>query len=117
MRIDAVAFWGGTSLLFLAIAVTGNLTLLGALLGYWLGFLNSVWLYRDTLRSIGLTMIAAQKRLRRGFFARLGVITTVVIAIYRFRNDWLVSLVIGLAVGLFLSLFVIYRRQIFGGKG
>lgn len=96
----------GTSMLLLAISFTGKTTLLGALLGYWIGFAYTQWLHRDTLRSVDDDVFTALKRMRRSLFARLGMITLVVAAVGRFRTDWLFTLAIGIALGFVVSLFV-----------
>lgn len=96
----------GTSALLLGVAYTGKANLLGALLGYWLGFAYTEWLHRDTLRSVDEEVFVAIKRMRRSFFARLGMITLVVVAVWRFRADWLFTLALGIALGLVVSLFL-----------
>lgn len=117
MRSNSVALWTGTAVIFLAIAVTGREQLLGAVAGYWLGFLNSAWLYRDTRRSVDLDMRRAIARMRRSFFARLGVVTLAVVATARFRRGWLPELALGIAVGLLVSLVSYLRRHISMERG
>lgn len=96
----------GTSGLFFALVLTHKNSLLGALLGYWTGFLYSQWLYKDTQGSAELDVPAAIRRLRRSFFARLGFVTLVVAVVGRYQKSWLFNLAIGLALGLLVSLFV-----------
>lgn len=106
----------GTSILLLGIAFTGKTNLLGALLGYWLGFLYTQWLHRDTLRSVDDDVFSAIKRMRRSFFARLGMITLVVAAVGRYRADWLFTLAIGIALGFLVSLFAGVKQFTSSGK-
>ena len=80
---NIILLWIGTSLILLALAVTGWSSLLGALIGYWVGFIYIGWLYRDTMRSLNLDVIAAVKRMRRSFFARLGMVTLIVAGVAR----------------------------------
>jgi len=117
MRISLVTFWGGTALLLLVVALTGRWSLMGGLVGYWWGFLNSAWLYRDSARSVDLDLLAALKNMRRSFFARLGMLTLILIVVARYQEDWLVGLAIGFAAGLLVSLFTMFYGKIFGGKG
>lgn len=117
MRSNTIAFWAGTATLFFGIAVSGREQLLGAVAGYWLGFFNSAWLYRDTRRSVDLEMRQAVARMRRSFFARLGVVTSVVVGIARFQNGWLPDLAVGLAAGLVISLISYVRRHILAERG
>lgn len=117
MRISFVAFWGGTALWFLVVALTGSWSFLGGLIGYWWGFLNSAWLYRDSARSVDLDLLAALRNMRRSFFARLGMLTLVVIIVSRRQDDWLASLAVGFAAGLLVSLFSMFYGKIIGGKG
>lgn len=107
----------GTAMLFLAIAFTHNINLIGAILGYWIGFLYTQWLYRDTLRSVDLEVVAAVQRMRRSFFARLGFITLVVTAVGRYQTTWLFTLAIGLALGLLVSIFVGVKRFVNAERG
>lgn len=107
----------GTSILLLGVAFTGKTNLLGALLGYWLGFMYTQWLHRDTLRSVDDEVFTAIKRMRRSFFARLGMITLVVAAVGRYQADWLFTLAIGIALGLVVSLFFGAKQIVKGRKG
>jgi len=117
MRSNSVALWTGTALILAAMAITGREQLLGAVVGYWLGFLNSAWLYHDTRRSVDLEMRRAIARMRRSFFARLGVITLAVVATARMRSGWLPELALGIAVGLLVSLVSYLRRHILMERG
>ena len=116
MKSDKVILLGVSILVLLGITLTGQRTWLGALLGYWLGFLNSEWLYRDILISTELDVYSAIRRMRRSFFVRLGIITLVVVGVARFQKVWLPSFTIGIAVGILLSLIIMVRRQIISGK-
>lgn len=116
-RNNAIPLLIGTSLLLLGIAVTGETSLLGTLLGYWSGFVYTEWLHRDTLRSVDVDVFSAIKRMRRSYFARLGMITLVVAAVGRYRMDWLFSLAIGIALGLVVFLVIGLKQIADSGKG
>lgn len=107
----------GTSFILMGVAVTGNSNLLGALPGYVLGFLLTFWLHRDTLRSVDDEVVIAIKRMRRSFFARLGMITLVVVAVGRFQAAWLFPLALGIALGLVVSLMASIKKILSSGKG
>lgn len=113
---NAIPLLIGTSLLLLGIAVTGQTRLLGALLGYWSGFVYTQWLHRDTLRSVDDEVFSGIKRMRRSYFARLGMITLVVAAVGRYRTDWLFTLAIGIALGLVVFLFISVKQIADCGK-
>jgi hypothetical protein len=117
MKINKAGLYGGTVCVLLAITLTGNRTWFGALFGYWLAFLNSEFLYRDTDRSVQGNLTEALKRMRRGFLVRLGFLTLVVVGIALFQRAWLPSLVVGIAVGIPVSLIFIMRQHILNGKG
>ncbi|MHB8126338.1 MAG: hypothetical protein ACYDEJ_11995 [Desulfitobacteriaceae bacterium] len=117
MIINIVGLFGGTVCVLLAITLFDHQAWFGALLGYWLGFANSQLLYRETDRVVQGTVWDAIKRMRRGFFVRISVLSLVVVGIARFQRAWLPSLVVGIAVGIPLSLIFILRRHILRGKG
>lgn len=106
----------GTSVLLLGVALTGKTDLLGALLGYWLGFVYTQWLHRDTLRSVDEDVFSAIQRMRRSFFARLGMVTLAVVAVGRYRTDWLFTFAIGIALGLVVFLFLGLKQIANRGK-
>lgn len=97
--------------------MTDNSNLLGALLGYGLGFMLTLWLHRDTLRSVDDEVVVAIKRMRRSFFARLGMVTLVVVAVGRFQTTWLLPLALGIALGLVVSLVSSMKHISDSGKG
>lgn len=107
----------GTSALFLGVAFTGESALFGAILGYWIGFAYARWLHRDTLRSVDCDVNTAIKRMRRSFFTRLGMVTLAVAAVGRYQTDWLLTLAIGIALGLVVSLVVGVKQIVESGKG
>lgn len=116
MKSNSTALWGGTAGLFLGIAATGHQDLFGAVLGYWLGFVNSAWLYHDAKCSVELDLRRAIAKMRRSFLARLGVVTAVVVGVARFQKMWLPDLALGIAAGLLVSLVSYMRRQVMSGK-
>ncbi|WP_425805973.1 hypothetical protein ACHOLT_04165 [Desulfitobacterium sp. Sab5] len=96
----------GTSVLFFAVVLTRNNSLIGAVLGYWIGFLYTQWLHRDAQSSIKLDTSEAVRRLRRSFVKRLGFVTLTVVIVGRFFKGWLFSLALGIALGLLVSLIL-----------
>ncbi|CAA7599733.1 ATP synthase I chain [Acididesulfobacillus acetoxydans] len=116
MKSNSVALWVGVSGLFFAIALSDRWDLLGAVVGYLLGFLNSAWLYRDTQRIVEMDLRGALTRMRRSLFARLALVTAVVVGVARLEKSWLPDLALGIAAGLLISLVSYMRRQIMNGK-
>lgn len=94
----------GTSALFFAVFLARNNSLIGAILGYWIGFLYTQWLHRDAQSSIKLDVSEAVQRLRRSFLKRLGFVTLMVAVVGRYYKSWLFSLALGIALGLIVSL-------------
>lgn len=117
MKSEKVIFLAITCLLLLGITTTGHRTWFGILLGYWMGYYNSEWLYRDILISTELDVYSAIRRMRRSFFVRLGIITFVVVGVARLQRAWLPNLAIGIAVGILISLIFMVRRHILSRKG
>ncbi|AGA70831.1 hypothetical protein Desdi_3445 [Desulfitobacterium dichloroeliminans LMG P-21439] len=107
----------GTSFILMGIAVTGNANLFGAILGYGFGFLYTLLLHRDTLRSVDDEVFVAVNRMRRSFFARLGMVTLAVVAVGRFQPDWLFPLALGIPLGLVVSLITSLKQITKYGKG
>ncbi|MDD2233391.1 MAG: hypothetical protein PHZ11_00105 [Desulfitobacteriaceae bacterium] len=117
MKIHKAGLYGGTVCILLAITFTGDRTWFGALFGYWLGFFNSELLYRDTVRSVQGNLPEALKRMSLSFLVRLGILSLIVVGIALFQRAWLPSLVLGIAVGIPLSLIFIMRRHNLNRKG
>jgi membrane protein YqaA with SNARE-associated domain len=117
MKIHKAGLYGGTVCVLLAITLTGNRTWFGALLGYWLGSLNSEFLYRDIGRSVQGNLPEALKRMRLSFLVRLSLLSLIVVGIALFQRAWLPSLVVGIAVGIPVSLIFIMRRHSLNRKG
>jgi len=117
IKSSFIALWIGTACILLGIAVVGNSTLLGSLVGYWAGFGYTVWVYRDTMSSSELDLKPALSRMRRGFISRLGMVTLVVIAVHRFQESWLLSLALGIAVGVIVSFITVAIHRIHGERG
>lgn len=107
----------GTSVLLILVAFTGRADALGAIIGYWIGFVYTQWLHKDALRSAEDDITTALSRMRRSLFTRLGMITLVVALVGRFSTDWLIPLAMGIALGLIVSLFVSIRKIAHSGKG
>lgn len=117
MKIHKAGLYGGTVCVLLAITLTGNRSWLGALIGYWLGFFNSEFLYRDTDHSVQGNLPEALKRMRRSFLVRLSILSLIVVGIALVQRAWLPSLVVGIAVGIPVSLILIMWRHSLNGKG
>ena len=117
IKSSFIALWIGTACILLGIAVAGNLNFLGSLIGYWTGFAYTVWVYRDTQISSELDIRSALIRMRRSLIARLGMVTLVVVAVDRFRESWLFSLALGIAVGVIVSFITVAIHRIHGERG
>ncbi|TGE33943.1 hypothetical protein [Desulfosporosinus sp. Sb-LF] len=117
IRSSFISLWIGTAFILLAIAVTGNLTFLGGLIGYWVGFTYTLWFHREALRSSELEIRLALNRMRRNFLARLGMVTLVVVAVARFRGSWLFSLAIGIVTGVIISFIIVAILKTQGERG
>lgn len=107
---------GGSALILITVSVSGSFVLVGALLGYIIGFVLTGWLQRDTLISSEMDPITAIKKMRRGFFARLGAVTLAVAATARFQPGWLPGLAAGIALGILVSISVSIAAKIREGK-
>lgn len=92
-------------------AVTGNQVILGTLIGYSVGFVYTMWFYRESLRIAELDLRLAHKRMRRSLLARLGMVTLVVVAVARFHASWLYSLTFGIVAGVFISFIIVAIQQ------
>lgn len=103
IKSSIIALCSGTACILLGIAISGQQTYLGSLIGYWAGFGYIICIHIETQRSSELEIRSALKRMRRGFMARLGMVTLVVVTVARFREGWLLSLVVGIAIGVIVS--------------
>lgn len=112
-----IALWSGTAFILLGTALTDHPAFLGSLLGYWVGFGNTLWFHRETLRSSVLDIRSAIKRMRWSFVKRLGVITLIVVAVARYQASWLPSLALGIATGMIVSLIIVAIHQISSERG
>lgn len=116
-KLDKAVLLGGTVIVLLAITLTGYRAWFGALIGFWLSFLTTELLYRDADRSLQGILLNAIRRMRRGLFIRFGIISLVVVGIARFQRAWILSFIVGFAVGIPISLIYIYRRHNLRRKG
>ena len=112
-----IALSSGTACIFLLIALTGYQAFLGSLIGYWVGFGYTVWIYRETQRSSELDIHTALVRVRRGLMARLGMVTLVVAIVARFQSTWLLSLALGIATGVIVSFITVAIHKLHGERG
>ncbi|HEY8911244.1 MAG TPA: hypothetical protein VIM51_13345 [Desulfosporosinus sp.] len=117
IKSSYIALWSGTACLLLGIALTGRQTLLGSLVGYWVGFVYTEWIRRETQRSSELDVNSALKRMRRNLVSRLGMVTLVVVAVARFQVGWLLSLALGIAIGVIVSFITVAIHKINGERG
>ncbi|EGW38910.1 putative membrane protein [Desulfosporosinus sp. OT] len=101
----------------IAVALTGRQAFLGGLIGYWVGFGYTVWIYNETQRSSELDIHSALKRMRRSLVARLGMVTLVVAAVARFQSKWLLSLALGIATGVIISFITVAIHKLHGERG
>lgn len=116
-RSSFIALWAGTACILLAFALTGNQNLLGGLIGYWTGCGWTIWVHRDTLASSELDVRSAVHKMRLSFFSRLGVVTMIVAAVARLRENWLLGLALGIALGLMVSFITVAIQRIHRERG
>lgn len=107
IRSNIIALWSGTACILLGIAISGQQSYLGSLVGYWVGFAYIIWIQRETLRSSELEIRSALSRMRRGLMARLGMVTLVFVTVARFQVSWLFSLAAGIAIGVIVSCIIL----------
>lgn len=104
--------------MFIGVLVTGRQPILGCILGYWIGFMNTHWLHREALNSSELDVRSAIRRMRRNFILRLGIISVTFVALTRLSTSWLIYFTVGLATGMVISIlsegFYEFLRK--GGK-
>jgi len=117
IKSSIIALWSGTACILLGIAISGRQSYLGSLVGYWVGFGYVIWIHRETQRSSELEIHSALKRMRRSLFARLGMVTLVVVTVARFQASWLFSLAIGIVTGVILSFIIVAINKINGERG
>ena len=117
IKSSFIALFSGTSCILLVIAVTGQQSFLGSLLGYWVGFSYTLWFHYETLRSSELDIRSALSRMRRNLLARLGMVTLVVVAVARFQASWLFGLAIGIVTGVIISFIIVAINKINGERG
>ena len=117
IKSSIIALWSGTACILLGIAISGQQSYLGSLVGYWVGFSYILWIHRETQRSSEVKIDSALRRMRRSLMGRLGMVTLVVVAIARFQASWLFSLAIGIATGMIISFIILAINTIYGERG
>ena len=117
IKSSIIALWSGTACILVGIAISGQQSYLGSLVGYWVGFGYTIWIHRETRRSSELEIRSALKRMRRGLWSRLGMVTLVVVAVARFQESWLFSLAIGIVAGVIISFIIVAINKINGERG
>lgn len=117
IKASQIALWGGTTVILVLMGLTGNWAWLGVLAGYWTAFVNMALLAWDTMRGAQMDITGAVRRLRWSFFKRLGVITLMVGVVGRWHRNWLPGFAVGIALGLFISLFSIAINKILSERG
>jgi len=117
IKSSMIALWSGTACILLGIAISGQQSYLGSLVGYWVGFSYILWIHRETQRSAEVKIDSALRRMRRSLMGRLGMVTLVVVAIARFQASWLFSLAMGIATGMIVSFIILAINTIHGERG
>ena len=117
IKSSMIALWSGTACILLGIAISGQQSYLGSLVGYWVGFSYILWIHRETQRSAEVNIDSALRRMRRSLMGRLGMVTLVVVAIARFQASWLFSLAMGIATGMIVSFIILAINTIHGERG
>jgi len=117
IKSSYIALLSGTACILFGVALTGRQALLGGLIGYWVGFGYTLWIYREIQRSTEIDIHLALIRMRRIFMARLGVVTLVVVLVARFRSNWLLSLALGIATGVIISFITVAIHKLHGERG
>lgn len=117
IKSSFIALFSGTASVLLVIAVTGQQSFLGSLLGYWVGFGYTLWFHHETLRISDLEIRIALRRMRRNLISRFGMVTLVVVAVARFQRDWLFSLAIGIVTGVTISFIIVAINKINEERG
>jgi len=117
IKSSMIALWSGTACILLGIAISGQQSYLGCLIGYWVGFSYILWIHRETQRSLEVKIDSALRRMRRSLMSRLGMVTLVVVAIARFQASWLFSLAMGIATGMIVSFIILAINTIHGERG
>lgn len=117
VKNNFIAFWSGTACILLGIAISGQQSYFGSLIGYWVGFGYVIWIQVVSKLSSGLDIHAAIKRMRRSLLERLGVVTLVVAVVARFQPSWLFSLAIGIVAGVILSFIIVATSMNNGERG
>jgi len=106
-----------TLVIILGIYFTNNVNLLGILAGFLTGVFNVQWLFKDANKAIDQELSTAVKIYYKGLFSRLGMVTLVVVMVWRFQPDWLFYLALGIAGGIIIPLILEIRQQFLHGRG
>ena len=117
IKSSIIVLWSGTACILLGIALSGQQSFLGGLIGYWVGFGYTLWIHSETQRSSALDIQTALIRMRRSLMARLGMVTLVVVIVARFQSNWLFSLALGIATGVFVSFITLAIHKLHGERG
>lgn len=117
IRSSIIALLSGTTCLLLGIAISGQQSYLGILVGYWVGFGYTIWIHLETQRSSELEIGLALIRMRRSLVARLGMVTLVVVTVARLQASWLFSLAIGIVIGVIISFIIVAIYKTNGERG
>jgi len=117
IKSSFIALFIGTACILLGVAFTGHLAFLGSLIGYWVGFVYTLLIHRETQRSSVLDIHSALIRMRRSFMARLGMVTLVVVIVARFQSNWCFSLALGIATGVIVSFVTVAIHKLHGERG
>ncbi|ADY57541.1 ATP synthase I [Syntrophobotulus glycolicus DSM 8271] len=85
--------------------------LIGFLIGFLTGMLNVQMLFRFTRKVMDKTMESALRAYMINLFSRLGFVSMVVAVVARFRQDWLLMLAGGIAVGVIIPLVLSIKNK------
>ncbi|HWQ43381.1 MAG TPA: ATP synthase subunit I [Desulfosporosinus sp.] len=112
IKSNLIALGIGTACIIIGIIVTGHQTLLGCLIGYWIGFANDAWLHYEVKRSSELDLRSAVKRIRRSYITRMSMVAIVFAVVARLQASWLIYLAVGIAAGVIFSFVLMAIHQI-----
>lgn len=116
-RITLILISFVSIIILIGIFFTKDSKYFGILLGFITGLVNIQWLFRDSKKVINQAKSAALRIYFRSLFSRLGMITLIVAAVIRFQSDWLLQLVLGIALGIIIPLIISIRQQYLNGRG
>lgn len=98
--------------------ITENSGYFGFLIGFLSGLVNIQWLFVwDFNKAIKEEIHEALRRYLKSLISRLGMITMVMAAVWRYQPEWLFYVVLGITTGIIIPLIVTIRQQFVRGGG